>query len=149
MSIANIKSGIEARLAISIPSYSKAAYEIDIADNKFKGNAALFSVVPGSASEVDGLINAFTLDHTFTITLSNSYNQGAKSQIGDTLKSSRITELNDDILAAYKDLCVNKSAISSTILVLNQLEVNEAEFIDESKVILISFTVNIKHKTNT
>jgi len=146
--IANIKTGIEARLAISIPSYTRAAYQSDISMNKFKGNSALFAVHPVSATEVDGLIGAYTLDHQFKVTLTNSYNAGAKSQIGDSLKSSRITEINDDILATYRDLVINKGNIDASILLISEMSIEDAEFIDEEKVITVTFTFNIKYKVN-
>ena len=149
MSIINdIKAGIKARLALSVPSYSELSYQVDVSKNKFKGNSKGYAVHPESANEVDGLTGAFTMDHTFGITLTNSYNNGASSNIGDSLKSSRITEINDDILVTYKDLVNNKSNIDSAILVINDLNINDAEFLEEEKVITIKFTINVKYKIN-
>lgn len=146
--INDIKAGIEARITIAASSYTKLAYEINIADNKFKGNSKGFAVKPAPANEVDSLLGAFTMDHEFQITYTDSYNHGAKSQIGDSLKSSKITELNDVILDTYKDLAINKSNIDASILLINNLSINEAEFIEEEKVIIINFTINIKYKVN-
>ncbi len=146
--INDIKAGIEGRLAVVAADYTKLAYQLDVAKNKFKGNSKGFSVQPVSSSEADSLLGAFTNDHAFSITLTDSYNQGAKSQVGDTLKSSRVTEINDNILTIYKDLAVNKSLIDSSILIINDLSIDEAEFIEESNVIMIKCTVNIKYKIN-
>ena len=146
--INDIKAGIITRLNSSISTYSQLSYQVDVARNKFKGNSKGFAVHPNSATEVDSLIGAFTMDHSFAITLTNSYNNGASSQIGDTLKSSRITEINDDILTAYKDLVNNKGSIDASILVINDLSIDEAEFLDEEKVITIQFNINIKYKIN-
>lgn len=146
--INDIKAGIEGRLAVVAASYSRLAYQMDVSKNKFKGNSKGFSVQPISSAEADSVLGAFTNDHAFSITLTNSYNEGAKSQVGDTLKSSRVTEINDDILTIYKDLAVNKSLIDSSILVINDLAIEEAEFIEESNIIIIRCTVNIKYKIN-
>lgn len=146
--INDIKAGIAARLAIAIPAYTQLSYQVDVSKNKFKGNSKGFSINPRGASETDGLIGAFTMDHNFSITLTDSYNNGAKSQIGDDLQASRITELNDDILTTYKDLIVNKSSIDASILVINGLEIGEADFLDEEKVITIEFSINVKYKIN-
>ena len=149
MSIINdIKAGITERLSISIPTYTQLSYQIDVAQNKFKGNSKGFAVNPRVASEVDSLIGAITMDHTFTITLTNSYNNGAASQVSDSLKASRITEINDDILVAYKDLVVNKSSIDTSILLISELDIEQAEFIDEEKVITIQFNIIVKYKIN-
>jgi hypothetical protein len=146
--INNIKAGIISRLNIAIPGYTQAAYQIDITQNKFKGNQSLYAVHPDTASETEGLLGSFSMDHSFSITLTNSYNDGAKSQLGDTLKSSRITELNDDILTAYSDIVNNKSAIDSSILIINGLNISAPEFIDEEKVIAIRCNINVKYKIN-
>lgn len=147
--INDIKSGIITRLGTSIPTYSQLAYQIDVSKNKFKGNSKGYSVQPSAASETEGLIGSFTMDHSFTITLSNSYNNGAKSGLGDTLQSSRVTELTDDILEVYRDLVINKKNINSSILLVNDLNIENAEFLEEEKVITISFNINIKYKINT
>jgi hypothetical protein len=146
--INDIKDGIAARIAIAAPTYSVLSYQVDIAQNKFKGNSKGFAIQPSYGSEVDGLIGAFTMDHQFSVTFTNSYNQGAKSQVGDTLKSSRITEITDDILDTYKDLCVNKGNIDTSILIINGLDIEQAEFIDEEKVITVKFNFNVKYKVN-
>ena len=146
--INDIKAGIEARLAIVIPTYSVLAYQIDIAKNKFKGNSKGFAVQPAPASEVESLLGAFTMDHSFSITLTNSYNDGAKAQLGDALKSSRVTELSDVILDTYKDLVINKGNIDSSILIINDLSIEAAEFLEEEKVITMKFNINIKYKIN-
>lgn len=147
--ITDIKAGIEARIEIAVSTYAKLSYQTDISNNKFKGNSKGYAVLPSSALEVDGLLGSYNMDHEFSISLTNSYNQGAKSQIGDELKTSRIAELQDDILAIYSDLSVNKGAIDASILVINSLNISEPDFIDEEKVIIINFTVNVKYKTNT
>lgn len=147
--INNIKAGIITRLGIALPTYNQLSYQIDIGKNKFKGNAKGFAVHPRNASETEGLVGSFSMDHVFSITLTNSYNNGAASQLGDTLQSSRITEINDDILTTYKDLVNNKGSIDSSILLISDLDIEEAEFIEEEKVITIKFNINIKYKINT
>ena len=146
--ITDIKAGIETRLAAILPAYTKLAYQVNIEDNKFKGNSKGYAVIPSINQEVDGVVGAFTLDHAFQITLTDSYNDGARSQVGDNLKITRISELMDDVLSAYSDFLVNKSNIDASILVINQLNTLDPEFIDEDKVIKVPFIINIKYRTN-
>ncbi len=146
--INNIKAGIETRIESIIPSYTKLSYQLDISKNKFKGNSKGYAVIPSSATEVDSLLGSFTMDHTFNVTLTNSYNNGAASQIGDTLKAQRITEINDDLLTAYKDLVINKGSIDSNVLIINSLSIDEPEFLEDEKVISITFSFNVKYKIN-
>lgn len=147
--VSQIKSGLETRIEATIPTYSKLSYQVDIGKNKFKGNYKGYSVLPSSASQTEGLVGSITLDHSFQLTLIDSYNQGGKSQISDELKASRISELNNDILKAYKDITVNKGLVDSSVLIISDLSINEAEFLEEEKVITISCNFNIKYKINT
>lgn len=146
--INDIKDGIEARINVVRPSYKRLAYQVDVSQNKFKGNSKGYAVHPVTAEEVDGLVGAYTLDHEFKVTLVNSYNNGPTSNIGDSIKSQRLTELTDDILEIYRDLVINKNNVEPSILLLNNMSIEEAEFIETEKVISITFTFNIKYKVD-
>lgn len=147
--VANIKTNLQTRALALLTAYKVHPYAIDIEKNKFKGNSKQLSVLPNVAAEVEGLIGAYTLDHNFNYTFTNSYNAGAKSQIGDSLKVQRIQELMDDILATYSDVQLNKSAIDPTVLVINNLQVNEPEFDDIEKIIIVRCSITVKYKINT
>lgn len=146
--IADVKTNLQARALTLLTSYKKHAFSVDTSQNKFKGNNKGLSVLPGGAGETDSLIGSFTLDHTFNYTLTNSYNAGAKSQLGDSLKVQRIQELMDDCLSIYNDVRVNKAAINSKILVINDMSISGAEFDDDEKTISVKFSINVKYKTN-
>jgi len=146
--IKDIKSGLESAINTLSLGYTKLAYQTDVKQNKFKGNHKGYSVMPSSSNETDGLIGAYTMNHKFEITYTDSYNAGAASQVGDTLKSSRITEITDDILTTYKYISNNKYSIYSGILLINDLSIEQAEFLDEEKVITIKFSFTVKYKVN-
>ena len=146
--IANIKTNLQTRALALLTAYSKHSYSVDVTKNKFRGNSKQLSVLPSGGSEVDSLVGAITMDHSFVYTYTNSYSAGAKSQLGDTLQAQRIQELMDDVLAAYTDARLNKSAIDSTVLLISNLEISEPEFDDIEKIITVKATITVKYKTN-
>lgn len=147
--VADIKTNLQTRALALLTAYSKHSFAVNIEDNKFKGNSKQLSVLPSTATEVEGLIGAFTLDHVFNYTFTNSYHAGAKNQLGDATKVLRIQELMDDILLTYKDALNNKAAIDSTVLLINNLIIESPEFDDTEKTIKVNWSITVKYKTNT
>ena len=146
--VSNIKSGIESRIDASLPSYEQLSYQLDIAKNKCKGNHKGYAVTPSSSSETDSTLGAITMDHTFSVTLTDSYSDGARSQVNDQAKSEVMVSLTDDILTLYKDITANKKSIDSTVLLINDLTVSETEFIEEEKLAYVTCSFTVKYKLN-
>lgn len=147
--ITNIMTGIESRLKVALPNYTKLPYQIDISKNKFKPDMRGYSIAPSSAGETDSVIGAFTLDQSFEVTLSKQASMhGGKSQIDDSSIQENIISISDDILTAYKDLSVNKTIVDSSILIINGLSIEKYDYSENDKVISISFSFNIKYKIN-
>tara|TARA_Y100001936_G_C15973559_1_gene612503 strand:+ start:634 stop:1080 length:447 start_codon:yes stop_codon:yes gene_type:complete len=146
--VSNIKAGIEARIEASLPEYKKLSYQLDIPKNKFKGNAKRYAVEPLSGNETESTLGAITLDQTFSITLTDSYNSGAKSQVNDEVKVDAILSLKDDIITLYKDISNNKKSIDNTVLLINDLNISEAEFIEEEKLAYVTCSFTVKYKIN-
>ncbi len=146
--VSDIVAGIEARIESALPTYSPLSYKVDISKNKFKGNYKGYAVLPSSGSETDSTVGAITIDQSFELKLTNSYHNGATSQINDSLQAQRISELNNDLLAVYKDLCINKRLIDSNVMIVNNLSIGEAEFLDNEKIISVTVSFNIKYKIN-
>ena len=127
-------------------NYSKLSFAGDLSSNKFGKSLKRFAVTPDSASEASGSVGANTLDHRFIITLTDGYNTGAAGQLNDDQKMERIGELQDRALDIYVDLQVNKSLLSLNVLIVNNLSISAVEFLDEEKVAVIKFEINVKYK---
>lgn len=147
--VADIKTNLQTRALALKTAYVKHSFAVNIEDNKFKGNSKQLSVLPSSAVEVDGLIGSFSMDHVYNYTFTNSYNAGAKNQLGDALKVQRIQELMDDVLDVYSDAVTNKGSIDPSILVINDLNIEEPEFDDNEKTIIVKCSILVKYKVNT
>jgi len=146
--VSNIKAGIESRIDASLPSYKKLSYQLDIAKNKFKGDRKGYAVTPLSSNETDSTLGVLTMDQTFSVTLTDSYNAGAQSQVNDEAKANVVVTLTDNILSLYKDISVNKKSIDSSVLLINDLSISEAEFIEEEKLAYVTCSFTVKYKLN-
>ena len=88
------------------------------------------------------------MDQTFSVTLTDSYNAGAQSQVNDEAKANVVVTLTDNILSLYKDISVNKKSIDSSVLLINDLSISEAEFIEEEKLAYVTCSFTVKYKLN-
>lgn len=147
--IKEIRDNIETRMANILGSdYSKLSYVVDITDNTFKGNSKRYGVRPLGSVETDGQTCSFTMDHSFQLYLVDSYNSGALAQVSDDLKADIAVEMQDLALEIYNDLAENRSTLSTTgrVFIVNQLNIEEVEYIEESKIGILRFDINIKYK---
>lgn len=147
MSITAIKDNILSRLGNVLGNeYSKLSYVTDVKQNKFGRTSKRFGVLPGSATEISGTLQHVTMDHQFSITLTDSFNSGATAQLNDNLKAERINELQDKVLSVYRDLVLQARNLSANVLSVNNLQIDDPEFVDDEKVIIQKFSINIKYR---
>ena len=145
--VKTITDNISLRLiAVLGPTFVKLSFGSDVSLNKFGRSTKRFAVVPRGANTTDGAVGINTLDHRWEITLTDGYVSGPAMAINDDLKLAKVSELQDNALSVYRDLQLNKSLLSSGILIVNQLNMNEVVFLEEENVAVLKFEVNIKYK---
>ena len=146
--VTEIRNNILTRVGNTLGStYQKLSFVNDVSQNTFTGSSKRYGVKVGSASETDGRVGAYTLDHSFSIVLVSSYHSPT-NQLNDDLASELAVTLNDLAHTIYKDLATNKSTLSSSgnILIVNNLSINEIEYLTTDKVGVLEFEINIKYK---
>ena len=144
--ISTIKNNLETRILASLIGYSKLSFINDLKLNKFGNQSKRFSVKAMSANSNEGQVGINTLDHKFEITLTDSYAYGATSQLNDDMQSAKTVELQDNSLILFKSFQLNKASISSNILIINELSLKEVEYLNEEKIAVLKFEINIKYK---
>jgi len=145
--IGTLRTNIITRMgALLGSSFSQLSFVNNIHQNKFANTYKRFSCLPKAASITAGALQGNTLDHRFELILTDSFNDGAKGNLNDNLQTQKIQELQDYMLLIYRDLQVNKNILSSGVLIVNELNINEAEFLEEEKVCIIRAFINIKYK---
>lgn len=141
--VSQINDGINTRLGIALGNtFSQLNFVTDISLNKFQRASKRYGVMPNSASETAGTVGGTTLDHSFMITLTDSYT----AKDGDSLKAERVNELMDKALDIFTDIQTYKSSLSPKVLIVNQLSIESPEYLEEEKVIILKFAINVKYR---
>ena len=144
--VTTIKQGIKTRLSTVLgSSYTEMSHTVNVEDNNVKGNSQRYGVIAGplSQSEDSGTIGFFTVDQTFTIKLINTYSTKPTS---DSAQTDAQDELMDLALEIFKDLKNERAGSPALVMQTMNLEVDDPEVIEGSKVAVITFNVTIKYR---
>lgn len=142
--IKQIRDNILTRVSIVLGNtYTKLSFSRIIESNKFNQGKKRYSVNSKNMAVTNGVVNSNTLDHSFEIVLTDTYQSG--QNLNDEYLHEITTGLQDKALAIYKDLQVNKNFLYSKCLVVNNLYINEPIFLEEEKVVILRFNINVKY----
>lgn len=126
-------------------NYSRLSFSSDISQNTSGKTSKKYSVSALGAFEAQGVTSSITLDQQFEVTLTDSF-QTPKNSLNDNEKYDKGLALQDKALELYSDFVSNKSLISSQIIIVNNFNMNELEYLDEEKVVILKFNFNLKYK---
>lgn len=145
--IATITANVISRVSTLLgATYSKLSFADDLNENKWARAAKRYSVVPKSANVTDGVLGSNMIDHRYEITLTDTFSLGPTAALNDDLKIQRINELQDNALLIYRDLQNNKTLLSSSVLIVSGLSINDAVILQDEKIVVIKFELIIKYK---
>ena len=137
-----IINGILARIAIALPDYSQANFQI-IEDRKRNSQRRnKYAVRPlglESAEGALGTVGRLDLIQRFEVELSTSYTGNLSN---DSEIVSKTTTLIDDAITAFNAIAPNKIALGG-VKNINTLSIADPQFDYESKEIVLPFTFNI------
>lgn len=142
--IKTIRDNIMTRIGTVLGStYSKLSFSQDVSANKFKQSNKRFSVNVKGSNAISGAVNSNTYDHSFEIVITDTYQKG--QVLNDDYLHDVICGLQDKAMLIYKDLQTNKSYLNAKCLIVNSFSMSEPELLEEEKIIVIKFNVNIKY----
>jgi len=127
-------------------TFTKLSFISDLSMNKMNQSSKRYGIIPKSASITDGVMQGNTIDQTFEFILTDGYSNGALAQLNDELKMQRIVELQDKALLIYRDLQTSRVNLSSSVMLVHSLRINDTEFLTEDKVAVVRFEIIIKYK---
>lgn len=145
--LTDVKTALESSFETANPTFSKLAFENDIAKNKYKGTKDQYSFSIKNASEVESVLGSFTMDQSFQGVVTANYST-AKSQTGDALLVSKINDLMQVILTSYSGFVSNRLGVSG-IYLISDLNIENPEVLDEEKTLIINYNFVVKYKTST
>ncbi len=144
--VANIKSGIITRISTVLGSgYSVLGYATDINKNSFKASNNRYAVLANGISQTEdkGLLGSFTVEQNFEVILTNSY---AQDRAGDSSKVESGVTLMDQSLLLYKDIVEAKAGTPSIVLLVNNMSMDQAEYLEEDNVVIIRMTFGVTYR---
>lgn len=144
--IVTITAGIKTRTAAVLGvEYGELPYVVDVTKNNYKSNTKRYGVRALTATEVSSVTKFVTQLQSFEIILTDSYYQ---SKLDDSNAVQTAHSLQDSILDIYKDLINTKAGEPGFVMNVTNLIINEPEYIEESKVVLIRAQVAVLHRVS-
>jgi hypothetical protein len=126
-------------------NYQPLSFVHDVEKNSFNKSNKRYGIKVLGASSVDGSLGGITLDHTFELVLTDSFNSPA-NQLNDSVKSQRAIELQQKAVELAKEIQKQRSVISPNIMIINGLQLSECEYLEEDKIAVQKFQINVKYK---
>jgi len=141
--VADICTELDNTMKDLFPNKVRSKYQWDITQNAHKKNEQIYSIRPLSLERVAGVTKNVTIDHTFSVTLMNSYNDSPSND----------NDLNDVILGLYDDVSeLWNAAFRSNfgiqrVLVVSDFSCLEPNIDFQNKTVSIEISFTIKYRT--
>ena len=143
-SMRDIRNAMETEIAAELGvNYKKLAYLEDVTKNSFRTNNDRYGVRALSSSEVDGVTKNPTFTQSFEVVLTKGYYE---SNLDDTEQIERSLDNRENLLCIYKRLVNNRAGIPSVVLNIQNLQIDEPEFLVDEKVAVQRATMDITYR---
>lgn len=141
-----IKDALLSEIALELGvDYKQLAYVEDIAKNSFNTSNDRYGVRALHAGATPGVTKTVTMLQPFEVVLTKGYIQ---SSIDDTEQVSKSYELREEAFDIFRNAVNNKIALSSIVMYVSNLQVSEPEYLEDDKVVIIRFTMDILYRLN-
>jgi len=142
--INDLLAGIKTRVSTVLGSeFSELPFLIDVSQNNFNQNHNRYGVIPQASFETDSVTKYVTMEQVFQVVLTKAF---IDDGISDADKQAKRTELQDLFLDIYKDLINTKAGVPSIVMNITDLNVEDAEYLDEEKVVVMKASINILYR---
>jgi hypothetical protein len=134
---------MEGEIAAVLPTAAPLDHRYDILKNKFTRNSNRYGVLPLGGDNSIGILKHYTIDRTFQVILTEDY--GKNSMTDEGIRNA-VNELHDRLDTIYKRLYHNKAGLSNIILNVILSSDEDAEVIDEHKVVVLRANMEVKYR---
>lgn len=142
--VEDIVTQMKAQIATEIPGRSESRYVWSLETNSYRTNKDLFAVRPLGGSSVPGTNKTITIDQTFEVVLSTEFKNKGDN---DASLQDAIFALHQDVEILYRFAYQRKFNIQR-VLVVNSVEIAEADIDNGNNIVSISSRFNIKYRTS-
>lgn len=142
--VSQIIDAMETRVETAT-SFSKLRYVYNIERNDYKGNQDRYAVTPGDAPFSSGIVNNYTVDQSFIVSLTTGYRNSAKDDLD--LQAS-VDSLYSEMDEVIKDLHLNKAGLPGIVLSINLDSIDAPEILEEHKVVVLRADFVVKYRNS-
>lgn len=140
----DIITGIKGRITTVFGSgYVNAPYGVDFLKNSQKNSGKIYSVLPGTISNVQTVTRSVTYDQEFNIMIGDTY---INKSMSDDLQQTAAITLIELAKNLFKDVLDSKCGVPSICLNTTQLQVEEPVHVPESKLVIIEMSFIVKYR---
>ncbi len=141
--VKDIHDELENSIQTLFPSKTKSKYVWDITRNAHKKNEELFAIRPSDLSSVSGVTKNATIDQTYRVILSTSFNNAPGN---DEDLQDKVFDLFNNVSDLWNEAYRSKFGIAR-VLVCSGFECDEPEIDLENRVVSIETRFTIKYRT--
>lgn len=123
--------------------YSVLNYIHTIEKNFLNGSKNRYGVRPLNASSASGVTRVYTLDHSFQIIITSEY---INSGVDDIAQREETFVLYDKMDEVFKAAYLTKVGLPNTILNIDNISIQEPEYLDAHNVVVLRADFNIKYR---
>ena len=140
----DLLDSIKTRVASVLGSeYGELPYVIDVSQNNFNQNHNRYGVIPAASFESESVTKYVTMIQSYQLVLTKAF---IEDGISDADKQAKRTELQDLVYDIYKDLVNTKAGIPSIVMNITDLQVEDATYLNEEKVVVINASFNVLYR---
>lgn len=141
--VLDITTELENTIGTLFPSKTRSKYVWDFARNAHKKNEELFGIRPSSLSSVAGTTKTATVDQTFKVLFSTSFNNAPGN---DEDLQDKVFDLFNNVSDLWYEAYRSKFGIAR-VLVVSGFDCDEPEIDLENRVVSIETRFTIKYRT--
>ena len=140
--VQEIKTSIAGTITTLFPEKTESKYVWDLTRNMTKKNEDLYAVRPGEIFRIPGVTKNVTVEQTYSVILSTSYND---SPSNDQDLQDKIFDLFDNVTdlwgAIFRSKCNN-----ARVLVVSDFETDRPEINDKDRVVSLETRFTVQYR---
>jgi hypothetical protein len=138
-----ILNAIDSRMAVLLPNHKRLDYSYELEKNSTRSDDS-WGAGAGSSDWTTGVTKSVTLDSNFFVVIGNKFT----NRSNDNGEIAALKEVYDNIETVFLDFASSKLGISSTVLVVESLTLDEPEKIGKN-IISVKANFVVKHRKAT
>jgi len=136
--ITNMKTQIAAATG-----FTELSLVVDPENNAKRMTKSRYGIIPGAANETDSNIGHYTVDHDFTVQLTDDY---IKLKADDSNKRTVTNSLMDKAHDVYQKIVKTKAGTPASVMNVKNLAVSEPIYFENEDTVLVNVGFTLTYR---